>query len=609
MVINGGVQPPMRRVLAIDPGSRSLRLLLAKSGFGRLRLLKEEHIDLQAEGLVSAEETKAYLQTILDAWGAPPLALVVPQHLSTSQVVDLPPVPETEVRKLIHDESVKLSGASESRLVYDFVRIAAPAKGRQQFWVTLCQEKEIHERLSRLGLDQEDICEVTTTANALIASFRAVRPESHRAIIVHQGAQTTSVVILLEGQGAFATSFQMGGDFFTRSLARVLNCPEEKAESLKRQTDLFKGPDACAGFIQVVEGWVAELKRQLNDWFADQPGMAEQAASFELIASGGGFRMPGFLDYLKVEAGLSLQPWPKSDTGQGNLTSGFEVAFGAVLQALGHSVQPVSLLPESYRLAWKKRLARQRVEFASVMLILLCALLLGAATWHKLRLIERKEGLLHKARAGAEAVSANEALMNELTGEYDLLRPVFAAQQNTLDTLKTFSLLQTSRTNRSFWYVLIADQQSYFSLPASGIASTNKPAKTNAPATLPERLPVASTVTNLASAKPGCIAELCVPESPETARAVLSQVVNELKQQPIFSKVDLLSDDLRRNLADPKVVLPERHFVLALDFAATDFLQPLRPKKPAVRDRLGPRRLARTPSTWPPGSETGEAWQ
>src|SRR5512133_3944131 len=84
--------PPVRRVLALDSGSRRLKLLLAESDFGRLRILKEELIDLQAEGLVSAEEIKTHLQTALENWGAPALALVIPEHLSISQVVDLPDV-------------------------------------------------------------------------------------------------------------------------------------------------------------------------------------------------------------------------------------------------------------------------------------------------------------------------------------------------------------------------------------------------------------------------------------------------------------------------------------------------------------------------------------
>ena len=72
------VRPPVRQVLAVDGGSRRFKLLLAESDFGRVRILKQELIDLEAEGLVSPEEIKTYLQDFLSRWGQPPLALVLP---------------------------------------------------------------------------------------------------------------------------------------------------------------------------------------------------------------------------------------------------------------------------------------------------------------------------------------------------------------------------------------------------------------------------------------------------------------------------------------------------------------------------------------------------
>lgn len=581
----------MRRVLALDAGSRCIKMLLAESDFGRLRILKEELIDLQAEGLVSADEIKVHLQTALEEWGRPPLALILPQHVSISQVIDLPLTPESEVEKLIQDETVKLSGVSESRIVYDFVRTETATKGRQQFWVTLAQEGDIRDRIARLGVGQEDLCEVTTTANALIAAYRATCPLSSRAILVHLGAQTTVLVVLLAGQGVFATSFQMGGDFFTRALARARNCPEEAAEALKLAEDLLNGPEASPDFAGVVDGWVAELKRQLNEWFDHNAELAPDAASFELVACGGGFGQPGLLDYLRARAGLNFQPWPESAQPETVLPAKrFEVAFGAALQALGHSAQPVSLLPDDYRLAWRKRQTRQRLEVASLGLIVLCLLLLAFGTWRQVSLFNQTRALLGKIQTAQEAVEANEALAVELSREYESFRPMFARQQNTLDTLSTLALLQQARSNRSYWYVLFADQQSYFNQPA-GLHLTNTLSPTNVFAVLGgrgkglgaaagDRSAPAVTSTNLSPAKPGFIAELCIPEDADGARRVRRELVDELKQQRLFSKVDLLSDDLRRNLAESRVVIPDRNFVLALDFAATDFLQPLPPRKP-----------------------------
>lgn len=585
---------PVRRVLALDCGQRRLKMLLAESDFGRLRLLQEEMLDLKAEGLVSAEELQTYLQGQVESLGRPPLALALPQHVSISQLLDLPHAPESGVDNLIAEETRKLSGVSESRIVYDFVRAQTTGQARQQFWVALSQEGEIRERLVRLGVEQEEICDVTTTDNALIASYRACCPLCPRAILVELGAQTTVVVILVAGQGAFASSFQMGGDFFTRSLARLRQCSEDAAETLKSEKNLLTGPEAWIEFAAVVDGWAAELKRQLSEWFQQNPGVSRDAPAFDLIASGGGFEQPGLLEYLKTKADLPFQPWPKPAQGDAPAPAkGFEVAFGVALQALGHTAQPISLLPDDYRTAWRKRLGRQRVEWASLALACLCVLLLALGTWHQSSLIRIKTALRQKVQAAQQAVDENDALTATLDGEYENLRPVFAAQQNTIDTLKTLSLLDQTRDKHTFWYVLLADQQSYFS-QAPAVLLTNRPARSNLlgiaieplHSTLPAFRASSSGLTNPPVAKPGFIAELSVPGDAESSRQTISELVNQLKRFPLYSKVDLLSDDLRRNLADSKVTLTDRDFVLSLDFSDLDFQQPLPIKRPAPGTRL-----------------------
>lgn len=592
---------PLRRVLAIDVGQRRIKLLLAESFFGRFRVVRAEALDLQSEGLVSPEEIKAHLQTLLDDAGHPPVTMVLPQRLSTAQILDLPQAPESEVERLIADEALKLGGASESRIVYDFTRLNSSDPARQQFWVTLCREEEIRERIHSFGLEHEDICEITTTANALIASWQRVEPGSHRAVLVHLGAQSTVVVVLLENQGIFAASYEIGADFFTRSLAKSRQLPEPEAEQLRRSQDLLNGPAAAPEFRAAVDGWILELQQQLQEGFAQHPQRG-RLSEFEWIASGGGFDQPGLLEYLRSRADLRLRRWPW-EQGNGGFDHtrdprGYEVAHGAALQALGHAHQAISLLPEEQRRAWRKRMDRQRVDLLSLALVCLCALVLAWGTWRKLSVIEEKEALAAKIQAAQEAVDFNDSLAADLISEYDSLRPVFAGQQNSLDTLESLALLQQSRSNRPYWYVLVSDQDSYFSYPRLP-ASTNRLVRTNLLGPLRETAetqPPAGWLgpnrpaTNASPAKPGLIVELCAPGDPESARATLSELVKDLKQQPLFSKADLLSEDLRRNLADPQVVLPERHFVLALDFAHAEYGQPFILKKSAGGRLVRPHR-------------------
>jgi Tfp pilus assembly PilM family ATPase len=563
---SGRFEPPLRRVLAVDAGSRCVRLLLLESRFGRLRLAGREVLDLEAEGLVSAEEVKSHVQAIVAAWGRPPIALALPQHVAVSQSVDLPPTSERDARSLIEAETLKLGGVSESAIVYDFVRLPAPDDQRHRFWVTFCQEGEIRARIAQLGLEGEDFREVTTAANALLTAWDHLRPQNPRAVLVHAGAQNTTVVIALHRTGVFATSFPMGGDFLTRTIARLRQCPPAAAETLKRGQDLLDGPDRLAGLAEAVDGWAAELKRQLNDWRERHSGEAGDFADFDLLASGGMFEQPGLLAYLKTRTGLRLERWPAGRAaGALAWVPGFEIALGTALQALGFSSQPVSLLPAERRAGWQRRLGRQRLEFANAFVLVLVALALGFGVWQKLALIRYKEAFKAKVDAAIDSAQANAALTRDLLTEFNTLRPLFERQQNTVDTLHTLARLQQTRGQHDFWYVLLADQQSYFT-PSAAAASTNQPAALAGFAG-----PRSLAATNASPAKPGFIAELCVPGSPDDARRTLSAVVNELKTDATFARVDLLSEDLRRNLADPKVLVPDRHFALALDFANTEF--------------------------------------
>jgi hypothetical protein len=608
MLKPGRLEPPLRRVLAVDAGSRCLRLLLLESRFGRVRVLKQDTMDLHEEGLVSPEEVKAHVQAIVEDWGRPPIALALPQHVAVSQCVNLPPGTDGESRKLIEDETVKLIGVSESAIVYDFIRVPAPDETRHRFWVSFCQEGEIRNRITQLGLDGEDFREVTTAANALLTAWRVTHPHGANAVLVHAGAQNTTVVIVVEGTGVFATSFPMGGDFLTRAIARLRNCPVEAAEALKRSENLLEGAGRLAGFAEAVAGWATELKRQLHDWSERHPaarvreqGGPHEAGKFpglNLFVSGGVFDQPGLLDYLNAHAALKLNRWPTDNAPDAILpTTGFEIALGTALQAIGQSTQPVSLLPADRRAGWRKRLGRQRLEFASSIVLAAVLLALVFGVWQKLSLIRHKQALQVKVDAGIESAQANRALTAELLDGFDTLRPLFERQQNTTDTLETIARLQQARSNRTFWYVLLADQQSYFS-------HTPTLTPTNKATSLAEMARArTATSTNASAAKAGYIAELCVPEDSDGARLVLSSVVNDLKKDPTFARVDLLSEDLRRSLADSKVILPERHFTLALDFATTEFQPPAQPRKP--RPLVPGRAMSRPtpPVTTTPGDE------
>ncbi|MCX8091143.1 MAG: hypothetical protein N3I86_09485 [Verrucomicrobiae bacterium] len=595
------------RVLAVDAGSRCVRVLLLENWFGQLRLRRHQTLDLHEEGLVAADELKAHLQSLLELWGRPPIALALPQLIAVAQSVELPLDPQTDPRQLIAGEIVKLRGASDSAIAYDFARLPARDPARARFWVSFCQETELRQRIAALGLEHEDFRDLTPAANALFTAWNALHPDVAQALLVHAGAQETILLLVQDGVAVFADAFSGGGQALTRALAQARGCPEPVAEALQRKTNLFTGGERVPELQTAVRAWFDELQRQLaDDPHARRLQETGDLARLPVFVSGGFFEAPGLLEWLRAQTGWAFEPWRSNAPLAALLPErGYEIALGAALQALGEPPQPISLLPEDLRTRWRARRARQRLELASAGLLLAGFVALGFALAQNVALIREKTALRDKVEAALETVEANRALTVELLDRFDIFRPLFERQQFTQDTLHTLRRLDAARGDQNFWCVLIADQTSYFSHPPAGSA-TNPPA----PATEPLRARAAfPAATNPPPARPGYIAEVCVPDDLDNARRLLSALVNDLKKDAVFARVDLLSEDLRRPLADPKVLLPDRHFAIALDFAATEFQPPPVPRRPraAPPPRATRTELRAAPAPLAPGDRATSA--
>ena len=555
---------PARRVIAIDAGSHSFKILLVEELFGRVRVLRHELIDLQEEGLLSAGEINKHLQTVLREFGSHPVALVLPQHRSLSQVVDLPAAIGEEVRNLIEEETVKLSGLSESAIAFDYAPLMPFGKNQNPFWVTLCQESEVLEQVSRLGLGEEDVCEVTTTANALAAAYRVLQPAADRVVLVDLGASNTVMTILAAGQAVHGGSSPFGSDAFTDEIAAQRDCSFQSAETLKFTENLLVPAEGPAPLTKKVEGWHRELERMVKEWLAEQGESPSALESFQVVLCGGGGLQPGLIEYLNQRGPMRFSAWPDGREAKANPPTGrFAVAFGTALQALGMNPQPASLLPVELRAVWKKHRSLELLHSVGAMILVVTALLLAFGTWQKSRLANRKKTLLAQSQAALEKANSTESLTTLLAQQYETLRPILQRQKETWDTLKTLALLQQVRSNRNFWYVLFADQQSYFG--ARPIGQTNPP---------PQQT---GSVTNPPPQKYGFVAELCVPEEPEAMRRIVSQLVTDLKRYPLFRNVDALSAEWRRNLVDPKLLIQNRSISLELELTANEFLPGQKP--------------------------------
>lgn len=563
---------PASRVIAIDAGSQHLKVVLAERFLSRERILRRECLEAPKPGASPAEaaEANAKLAALIKEWGAYPVALTLPQHVTISQVIDLPPVEGDAVARLVQNEAYKLAGLSQSKVSFDHAPLEPFGRHQHAYWITLCQENEVNALVERLGLARADLCDATSAGNALIAAYLALFPDTSATVVVDLGLRSTTVAILYEGQGVHVAAFALGNEMFLETIGSARRCSLDEAARLQLESDLFGGPEALPAVCALAGSWRQELFRIVQEWLDEQPQLRLQTDSFQFVLTGEAAASPGFISYLNRSSGVPVfGPWPEPAVA-GRPPGWYAVAEGAARQALGKSAQPASLLPMDLRGIWKKQHAAQILQSVTFFFLLATAALLGLGFWQKVSLENRKQELQAQANSALQRARRIESLQRQFQADYHRLHPLLERQQATLDTLQALAALQETRSNRSFWYVLFADQQSYF---GSSTLQTNEPPPTNVVGLIGP-LPLEPPVPTNRITRAGFIAELCIPEEGEAMRRTRSQLVTALKQNPRFKNVDTMPAEQRRPLAEPKVLLPnpERHVALFLELATNEFL-------------------------------------
>ncbi len=565
---------PSRRLIAIDAGSHAIKIILAERFGKSVRVLRQESINLRDEGLLSAEEIGPALAAILQDMGDHPVALALPQNLPLSNILDLTDGSKA-VKQMIEAETHKNRDLRDSPVVYDFARLQPFGRHQNAFLVTLCKENDILEQITRLSLLKEDVCEVVAPANVLATAYQATTNPSGHVAIADIGASGTLVTLCVGGQAVHAASFPIGGNLFSETLATTRNCSVEAAEALKQTTNLLTGSARVQALAAVVDAWRDELKRAIEGWLSENPELKLSLSSIRLVLSGGGAEQPGLIEFLNEDGGLTFERWPDDNVpGVQTMPRQFNIAYGAALQALGAVAQSASLLPAVLREDWGKRRVHQHLLTGIFAVLIATIILLALGTAQKFTAANRKEVLMEQAKLALEKAEQTALLRRNLTDNYERLRPVLRKGQQTLDTLKTLSLLEQSRTNRNLWYVLFADQPSYFASRTTNLFQHQRPAFNG--------------TTNMLPQRSGFIAELCINQEGEAMRQTLGQVVGELKQSSMFSNVDTLPSDLRRDMAQTDVILPGRHFALSLELVSSDFAPVPLEEKPAATNSTPP---------------------
>lgn len=552
------------RCIAVDLGQSRVKAILAERKGSRIEVLHAFTLDLQEEGLLTLEETNRHISRILLEMGNYPVTLAIPQHIAVSHLISLPSEGKARRSRMIEAETQKLTGLSDSAIVYDYFRLKPSQKNRNPVWVTVGREQELEEQIGRLHGSGLAVGEVTNAGNALASAYLATQPPERKVVLIDIGATTTTVVALHRLQPVYAGSFPFGGELFTEALATSRQIPFDDAETLKKTEPIFDRKEEYPEFIEAVERWREEFEKVLGEWLKDETAAGEEPVT--VMLSGGSSLQPGFLEYLQERSRLEYSLWRDSTRGVDSQT--YAVAYGAALAGLKITPVKSSLLPKPLRQERFRAVQLTVVNTVAALLMIALFVLLLTDAAAKRDNLARKMDWIEELNEAYQQTRDVEELLARRNQEYNKIVPVVQRQKNTRDLLRTLALMQKVRAEHDVWFVLLADGRSYIERGAAA-ADPQDESQSSTRARAP-RERAESPRGEASGGWNRFVVELSIPGQTRESHEVLRGVVEIFSSGSIFQNVDTLPASERARLVDEAVTLPEQTFPLNLELFPSD---------------------------------------
>lgn len=554
-----GILNPLggRRLVVIDPGTRFLKLLSVWAIGGRVRVRQQHAVNLEGEGVLAVEETSEHLESLFPDLRGLDRAVLVPQDRTICLTVEVPVEGAEETRDYLLREARKLSGLDPANLRVAYSPLRPFGRYRNPHWVTLCKREEVDAVVARFlvggevtgGLEQGGLCEVTTNAQALFAASRRLRSRPENAVLIELRSRMTVVAMLINGQGCFATSLPDGFLSFAQAAAADGGVEAgEAAESLRNGTG-FEAPGPA--LREAIDRWHLRVQTAVREWLEDNPELMLALNRLPAYICGSGAQGGGITRAIPALAPLKLRPWDGTMSGSRGDVASYWAAYGLALHALRRGPHRLSLLPDELNAAARGRRRWRLWQRFNVLLLLALTATLAISIRTRSALLDEKQARLASAQTVLEAAREMVRLYGRLHRDYAALHPVLEREQFTMDALQSLAALRREPTNRAHWYALFGDSESY----AAGSTLPRGLLGTNA-------LPV-----DPAAASREFVVEVCVPTTGAVLMSNLSQIVNRLRDDPIFSKVDTLPPERQRDLVNPGVIVSNHLYSLNLRMA------------------------------------------
>src|SRR3989344_4449102 len=295
--------------LGVDIGTLSIKVVELSNENGRPKL--QNYAILSNYNLIENQTPKVFggeaapmLRRMLKESGitAKEINMSAPIFSSFLTVMELPPMPESEIANAIQFEAKKYIPVPLDSVLVDWSLIGTGAEGKILILLIaipkdLVNEYQFIARESDLKLINLEL-ETTSATRALIGN------DPVPAVLMDMGSRDTTISVVDGGYLRISHSIETSGEDLTRALANSLNISWRRAEELKKEQGLKvmdnnnQINDVLAPLLDTI---VNAAKNIINLYFSKTNKKVEK-----LIIYGGASKSPDFSQYLNKNLGFDI---------------------------------------------------------------------------------------------------------------------------------------------------------------------------------------------------------------------------------------------------------------------------------------------------------------
>lgn len=270
----------------------------------------------------------------------------MPGFASFTALVELPLLSDEELGFALKTEASKYVPTSLDQMVLDWKVVdrgdgSTPETSKMRV-LLIAILKEYVEKYATI-FEKANLNLVAVELNAIASCRALVGAVTDPVLVMDMGGNTTDLSVSYRGGLWLTKTVEIGGETFTKTIAKSLNIDSERAEQFKRDADFDFSPEQIQTehlprvLRPLVDQIVAEVKRAL-DIFA----LSAKRQVVEIVMTGGSSSLRNIDKLLAAQLGIPNvrigDPWSQIDRDQSvidlttTIGSSFSTAIGLAMR-------------------------------------------------------------------------------------------------------------------------------------------------------------------------------------------------------------------------------------------------------------------------------------